>query len=106
MNKMDQYKVAFNALPWESPMPGLRFKVYRSDGKQLRLVEYTKDLSPHWCEKGHVGYVLEGILEITFENLIITFHPGDGIFIPAGKDHKHMGKVLSNVVKIFFVEDI
>jgi len=103
---MAQYKIDFISIPWETPMDGLRFKVNKQGGKQLRLVEYSKDMEPHWCEKGHIGYVLEGQLEIKFEGEVAIFNPGDGIFIPTGKDHRHMGKVLSDVVRVIFVEDV
>ena len=87
-------------------MTGLRARKRIQDGKQLRLVEYTKDMEPHWCEKGHIGYVLDGQFEIRFEREVIVFNQGDGIFIPSGKEHKHMGRVLSDVVKVIFVEDV
>ena len=102
---MSQYKVDFDSLPWETPMDGLRFKACKHGDRQLRLVEYTRDMAPHWCEKGHVGYALDGRLEIQFENETVVFNPGDGIFIPPGPDHMHMGKVCSDVVRVVFVED-
>ena len=102
---MSRYKVDFELLPWETPMDGLRFKVRKQGSRQLRLVEYTRDMEPHWCEKGHIGYVLEGRFGIQFENETVSFNPGDGIFIPSGPDHKHMGEVLTDVVRVIFVED-
>ena len=100
------YKIDFESIPWETPMKGLRHKVMKHGDRQLRLVEYTKNLEPHWCEKGHVGFVLEGQLEITFENERVVYNAGDGVFIPSGKEHKHMGKVLSDLVRVMFVEEI
>ena len=103
---MDQYKVDFGSMPWEAPMAGLRFRARRQSGRQLRLVQYTKEMEPHWCEKGHIGYVLDGRFEIRFERSVATFDSGDGIFIPSGPEHKHMGKALSDVVTAVFVEDV
>ncbi len=104
---MAQYKVDFRMIAWEAPMDGLCFKASKQNGKQLRLVEYTKEMPPHWCENGHIGYVLEGEFEIAFEGEVVIFKPGDGIFIPAGKEHKHMGRALTHIVKIvFFVEEV
>lgn len=99
------HKIDFGSIPWETPMKGVRHKVMKQGDRQLRLVEYTKYLEPHWCEKGHIGYVLEGQLEITFENERVVYNPGDGVFIPSGKENKHMGKVLSDFVRVIFVED-
>ncbi len=99
------YKIDFGSIPWETPMKGIRHKAMSQGDKQLRLVEYTKDLEPHWCEKGHIGYILEGRFEITFENERLVYNPGDGVFIPSGSEHKHMGRVLSDVVRVVFVEE-
>jgi mannose-6-phosphate isomerase-like protein (cupin superfamily) len=99
------YKISFDSLPWESPLKGLRHKVMTQGRRQLRLVEYNREMSPHWCEKGHIGYVLEGQMEITFEKGVFVFNPGDGVFIPPGRDHRHMGRALSDVVRVIFVED-
>ena len=103
---MIEYKIDFESIPWETPIEGLRARKKIQDGKQLRLVEYTKEMEPHWCDKGHFGYMLEGQFEIKFEKDVIVYNPGDGIFIPSGEEHKHMGRVLSDVVKVIFVEDV
>ena len=103
---VSRYKVEFEALPWKAPMPGLRFRAQAQHGRQLRLVEYTKEMEPHWCEKGHIGYVLEGRFEIRYESETAVYDPGDGVFIPPGAEHKHMGKALTDVVKVVFVEDV
>jgi len=103
---MSLYKVDFNNLQWEMPINGLRFKAICHRNRQLRLVEYTKEMSPHWCEKGHIGYVLEGEMEIEYKNERLVYKSGDGIFIPSGQEHKHKGKVLSDIVRVIFVEDV
>ena len=103
---MISYKVDFGSLTWESPMKGLRFKARTIDGRRLRLVECGKDMPPHWCESGHIGYVLEGQFELTFDDEKVVLNPGDGLFIPAGKAHRHMGKVLTDTVRVVMVEDV
>ena len=103
---MIPYKVDFENIAWEHPMRGLRFKAMKIEKKQLRLVEYTKKMDHHWCEKGHCGYVLEGQFEIEFTNQKHVFNPGEGIFIPEGTEHRHKGKPLTELVKVIFVEDI
>ncbi len=57
-------------------------------------------------EKGHFGYILEGHLEIEFDGGTHVFKEGDGVFIPDGAVHKHRAKVLSEVVRVIFVEDV
>lgn len=66
----------------------------------------TYDVPPHWCEKGHYGYLIEGQMEIEYENEKIIYNPGDGIFIPDGPKHKHKGKVLSKKALVFFMEKV
>ncbi len=104
--KLINYKVDFKSIPWESPIEGMRQKNHRIGSQQLRLVEYSKDLSPHWCEKGHIGYVIEGQMEIKFEHEIQIYSPGDGIFISGGQEHRHMGRALTDKVTVIFVEDV
>lgn len=87
-------------------MPGLRHKVFEHGERRLRLVEYTEEMEPHWCENGHVGCVLAGCLEIEFAAETLAFSPGDGVFIPSGREHRHMGRVLSGPVRVLFVEEV
>ncbi|MHC4476202.1 MAG: cupin domain-containing protein [Planctomycetota bacterium] len=53
-----------------------------------------------------MGHILEGQVEIDFDGKVITFGPGDRVFIPAGQRHKHKGRVLTDKVKAILVEDI
>jgi quercetin dioxygenase-like cupin family protein len=103
---MFPYRIDLDSIPWESPIKGLRCKIKKQGNKQLRLVEYSRDMEPHWCEKGHTGFVLEGQIEIKFENEIHICNPGDGIVIPDGKEHRHMGRALSESVRVIFFEDV
>lgn len=103
---MFQYKVDFNELEWEHPIEGVKCKIAKYGDKQIRLIEYTNEMPPHWCEKGHYGLVLDGELEIEFQNEKIVYKSGDGVFIPDGEEHKHKGRVLTESVKVIFVEDV
>ena len=103
--KMSKYQIKFDALEWRSPLAGLRFKAHTRGGRRLRLVEYTPEMAPHWCENGHIGQVLEGRFEIRYDDETVVYDPGDGIFIPSGAADRHMGRALTDVVRIIFVED-
>jgi mannose-6-phosphate isomerase-like protein (cupin superfamily) len=104
---MKQYKIDFESMPWESPAVGAKVKAYERNGRQLRLVEFTREFAePVWCTEGHIGYILEGQLEINFDGKIVVLGPGDGLFIPPGDKHKHIGRALTDVVKIILVEDV
>ncbi len=104
---VDQYKVDWDAIEWQTPLAGVRFKAFRQGNKQLRLVEYTVEfVEPDWCSRGHIGYVLEGLLEIDFDGTSVGFGPGDGMFIPAGREHKHKAIILSDTVRVVLVEEL
>ena len=106
MIRSEQYKISFESIPWEVPAIGVRFKAHEQDGQKLRLVEFTKDfVESDWCTNGHIGYILEGRMEIDFNGKIIVFGPGDGVFIPPGPEHKHKGWVLTDKVTAILVED-
>lgn len=101
-----QYKADFGKLEWGSPVAGVRHKYLDQNNLRLRLVEYTNEMPPHWCEKGHYGYLIDGWMEIEYEKEKIVYNPGDGIFIPDGPEHKHRARVLSGKAVAFFVEKV
>jgi len=101
-----QYKVDFGSIEWQSPLPGVRFRAFVEGSRRMRLVEYTSDfVEPDWCAKGHIGYVIEGRFEIDFDGQVVQLAPGDGIFIPPGVEHKHKARVLSDIARVFLVDD-
>ncbi len=86
---MSNYLIDFNNLDWVSPSPGIRYKEYVRGEKRIRLVELSEGFAEkEWCIKGHIGYILEGILSIDFDGRLINFKTGDGLFIPAGNKHR------------------
>ncbi len=102
-----QYLVDFKSMQWETQAAGVKFKAYQNGGKKLRLVEFTKEfVEPDWCRKGHIGYVLEGQMEIDFNRKMVIFGPGDGLFIPAGEQHQHKARILTDVLKVILIEDL
>ena len=101
-----KYGIDFNSLRWESPMPGIRHKFLDQQGWRMRLVEYSREMPLHWCEKGHYGYLLKGEMEIEYLALTVHYRPGDGIFIPEGSAHKHRARILSDTARAFFLEKI
>ncbi len=97
--------VDFQKIEWTSALEGARAKVFEKDGRKFRLVEFSRELKePDWCLKGHIGYILEGTLNIDFNGTVETFGPGDGLYIPPGPKHKHMASVPSGVVRLILIE--
>ena len=104
---MEQYRIDFESMAWVSTAVGVKFKAFERNARNLRMAEFTKDFfEEDWCTKGHIGYILEGQMEIDFDGKKEVFGPGDGVFIPAGQEHKHKGRVLTDKVKAVLVEDV
>ena len=104
---MEQHRVLFDALDWQDGIRGARFKVFRSDTKQLRLLEFTSEfVEPDWCEKAHIGFVIQGELEIDFRGSVVRYPQGSGIFIPAGSASGHKARSITPVALLFLVEDV
>ena len=86
-------RIDFDAVVWESPVPGQRFKVVVGGGVRVRLVEFAEGFEEDgWCTAGHAGVVLEGALTVVFraggEQRLIA---GDAILIEAGAAQAHKG---------------
>ena len=104
----ETFKVDFSRLAWESPTENVRFKVYRKEGRKLRLVEFSKEfIEADWCTNGHIGYVLHGQLEIDFDsiNTTLSYGPGDGIFIDKGQAARHKVRILTRTATLILVEE-
>ena len=104
---MKKYKIDFKSLTWETPVIGVKCKVYEENNRKLRLVEFSQGfVELGWCRKGHIGFVLKGEIEIKFSGESVFFSSGDGLFIPAGENHKHMANALTDTVKLILLEDV
>lgn len=84
---MSEYKVDFKSMPWEETGAGIRVKVKKQGDQQIRMVEYFRDMKPHWCERGHKGMVLQGRIEIEYDAETLLYEAGDGVMIPSGGEH-------------------
>jgi quercetin dioxygenase-like cupin family protein len=101
------FKIRFDEMEWQQVRPDVRQKVYCEGSRQIRLIEFdTSDGVEHWCETGHIGYVLKGGLRISFNGEVIAFKAGDGLFIPAGGESKHRSVEISAGTQLLMVEDL
>lgn len=104
---MEQYRILFDELEWQDGIRGARFKVFRSGDKQIRLLEFTSEfIEPDWCEKGHVGFVIQGELEIDFRGSVVRYPQGSALSILSGSVSGHKARSLTPTVTLFLVEDI
>jgi hypothetical protein len=104
---MEQYRILFDELEWQDGIRGARFKAFRSGNKQIRLLEFTSAfIEPDWCEKGHVGFVVFGELEIDFRGKLVRYPQGSAIFIPSAAESGHKARSISAVTQLFLVEEV
>lgn len=102
---LDQMVVALDNVAWQQAGPNCRMKEVLSGGQRLRLVEFQKGFEEEgWCEKGHVGYVVEGRLDIEFSDKTVPARIGDAIFIPAGHETRHRAHVVDDVAQLILFE--
>jgi len=97
--------VDFDSLPWQAPAHGIRFKSRIWNGQQLRLLEFTSEfVELDWCRKGHIGYLLEGELEIDFSGRLQCVKAGQGFFIDEGEEGKHKARAVTNIAIMILVD--
>ena len=107
MISMNHRRIEFQLMPWNTPISGVRSKTHQQAQRQIRLVEFAREfVEPDWCQKGHIGYVLEGEAELDFDGEKVLVSAGDGIMISPGEADKHKMRVLTEVLKVVLVEDI
>ncbi len=87
---MDERRIDFEKLKWETPHPGMKQKIYNCEGECIRLVEFSEDfVEENWCLNRHIGVVLEGEMDINFNAEVVHYRKGDGIWTAGGQDNKH-----------------
>ncbi len=107
MKTMEQHRILFDEIEWQSPHPGARFKVFRDGTRQVRLLELTPEfVETEWCEKEHVGFVVEGELEIDFSGRVVRFPQGSALLIPSGATHAHKARAVTAHALLFLVEEV
>lgn len=103
---MKAFKIDFGAIEWESSPTGARSKACSVNGARMRLLELTdRFIEDDWCEKGHIGFILDGRLEIDFRGQRVTYETGDGLYIPSGSANAHKARALTTVVRLILFED-
>ena len=104
--RTSEFRLDFENIRWQHPLPGCRFKSIIKGSRQVRLLEFRSDfVEPDWCRKGHAGMVLEGDLEIDFQGKIEQFPQGSALLIPAGDEGAHKARALTSHALLFLVED-
>lgn len=104
---MNHIVISFADVPWQRSGPSCRIKEIVRGRQQLRLVEFQKGFEEDgWCEKGHVGYVVEGTLSIEFPDQTVSAKAGDGVWIPAGHQTRHRAHVVGDSAQLILFENV
>ena len=104
---MEDPRIEYESIEWQVLAPGARHKVVERGGKRIRLVEFTGAfVEADWCPKAHVGYLLDGEMEITFPDRTVHPRPGDGLAVRGGGAEKHKARALGTVARLLLVEDV
>lgn len=101
-------KVDWNALPGsEHPgAPGVAlWRTLNNGDVRMRVVEYSPGyVADHWCDRGHVIYVLEGELETELKDgRRFTFSAGSGYTVSDFGDAAHRSSTAIGA-KLFIVD--
>jgi quercetin dioxygenase-like cupin family protein len=103
---LDPSRVDFESAEWLATAPGARHKFVERGGKRIRLVEFADTFVEHdWCPRGHVGYLLQGEMEIAFEGRTERLRPGEGFIIRSGTE-RHRARALTPVARMILIEDV
>jgi quercetin dioxygenase-like cupin family protein len=65
-----------------------RWRTREFGGIRVRIVEYSPGyVADHWCDKGHILYVLDGVLETElFGGRKVTLRPGTSYQVADGQE--------------------
>jgi hypothetical protein len=105
MNRAEA-RAAFYGVPWAPVREGARTRIVQRGNVRIRLLELTPlFVEDGFCTRGHIGYVLEGELELTFADGPLALRAGDAMFLRPGEDHAHRARAVTPRVLLFLVEE-
>ena len=96
---------AFDQAPWEGGGHPLESEKTDASGS-LAVLRFEPGFSdPHWCQRSHVLYGIEGVLTLDFEHQQRTLNPGQACRIESGTRHRAANRGTVPVV-LFAVSDL
>lgn len=91
---MAEYAIDFESFKWEEVTPGKGQKLFTVGKNRIRILELSNGYKEaNWCDKRHIGYVIEGQVTIVFEDKDITLDKGEGLYISGGEKSRHKAQV-------------
>jgi quercetin dioxygenase-like cupin family protein len=85
---MGHERVVFSSLSWKQGGHPLE-KKKTGDLGGMTLLRFEQGFSdPNWCVNGHVGYVIEGVLRLEYQDTIVDIGPGEAFVIDPDTPHR------------------
>ena len=104
---MKPVRIDFSRLPPEEPAPGMRSRTAARGAARLRRVRiepHFTEPDPDGCLAAHVGYILQGTLEIRRAGRTETLRAGDGLWIDGGGMDRHRAAAIGGPVELILFE--
>lgn len=90
---------------WSDADEHVREKRIEQGGRRVRLLELSDGYDhPGWCENPHVGFVLEGRLELEFDDERWSVAAGNGFEVGAGAESRHRPIAVETPVLLLLIE--
>jgi hypothetical protein len=95
----------FSETPWEQVGDFARQKTIDNGEKRVRLLKLASGFEEKdWCTRGHTGYVIDGALELEFQDRKLTLSAGEPILVSHGEAHK--ARTGRGNAFLFLVDDV
>lgn len=98
------YLIELEQMDWHQVGIGVDQKAISREGKRMRIVRFSHGFREEgWCQKAHMGYVVEGEMTINFNGVQQAFKTGDALWIDAGAAHQHKVELEENQFVVLFL---
>ena len=83
---------------------GVCISSFKTNGVNVFKIDYLKEMPVQLIKLGLIGYIIEGTIEIIYNNLNKRFIEGDVIIVPdvIGKDYET--RIVSEKATIYFID--
>lgn len=98
-------RVPFGSMQWEPGSHRLEKKKTLL-GRGVGLLEFAPGFAdPKWCERSHIMYVIEGTVELEFDEGFVTLSPGQCGVLDRGTRHRAKNSGDEKAI-VFVVSDV
>jgi hypothetical protein len=97
--------VPFPATTFEPEAPGIASRAVQVNGVRWAIVQYEPGvLREEWCDEGHSGYVLDGMVRYEFQDgrTALAVYEGEGFTLPDGSGHR--GRAGTDGARLFLID--